>query len=63
MKKNIYIAPEITVYKTIVETAILAGSKIDIIEEEEDVTIEDALSKPVTLPDTNLWGDENEDEW
>ncbi len=62
MKKNIYIAPEITVYKTIVETAILSGSKIDIIE-EDDVTIEDALSKPVAPPNVNLWGDENEEEW
>lgn len=64
MKKKIYTKPSITVYETITDTEILAGSlpksdeQTDIIEEEEDI-----LSKPVTLPDTNLWGDENEDEW
>lgn len=60
MKKNIYIIPETTVYETIAETEFLAGSTVPIYDDNEDVFIEDALSKPVTPPNVDLWGDEEE---
>ena len=59
MKKNIYTEPSITVYETITDTEILAGSlpkgdePSDLIDDEEEI-----LSKPVAPTDINLWEDD-----
>ncbi|MFA4045485.1 hypothetical protein HPS54_02355 [Prevotella sp. PCHR] len=61
MKKNIYITPETTVYETISEGEILAGS-LPKGDEEKDIIIdeEEILSKPYTPPTIDLWEEEEE---
>ncbi|WP_288318205.1 hypothetical protein [Xylanibacter caecicola] len=62
MKKNIYITPETTVYETISEGEILAGSLPKGGDEEKDIIIdeEEILSKPYTPPTIDLWEEEEE---
>lgn len=61
MKKNIYITPETTVYETISEGEILAGS-LPKGDEEKDIIIdeEEILSKPYPPPTIDLWEEEEE---